>query len=81
MAASPSHTQWSDSDPTTINSVEKVRSFLGLCSYYRRFISGFSKMAKVSCVRIAWRVRPGQIIEKTERTCISRSMSVPTCLE
>ena len=32
-------------DPTTINDLEKVRSFLGLCSYYRRFISGFSKIA------------------------------------
>jgi hypothetical protein len=32
-------------DPSTINDLEKVRSFLGLCSYYRRFIGGFSKIA------------------------------------
>ena len=32
-------------DPTTINTIEKVRSFLGLCSYYRRFVSGFSKIS------------------------------------
>ena len=32
-------------DLSTINSIEKVRSFLGLCSYYRRFIASFSKIA------------------------------------
>ena len=32
-------------DPTSINSVERIRSFLGLCSYYHRFIQGFSKIA------------------------------------
>lgn len=32
-------------DPRHINSLEKVRSFLGLCSYYRRFIKGFAHIA------------------------------------
>ena len=32
-------------DPTTINTVFKIRSFLGICSYYRRFIEGFSQIA------------------------------------
>ena len=32
-------------DPTTICTLERVRSFLGLCSYYRRFVAGFSKIA------------------------------------
>ena len=31
-------------DPTSINTVERVRSFLGLCSYYRRFVSGFARI-------------------------------------
>ena len=29
-------------DPKQINSLEAVRSFLGLCSYYRRFIRRFT---------------------------------------
>ena len=29
--------------PTT---VKEVRSVLGLCSYYKRFVKGFSKIAK-----------------------------------
>ena len=34
-----------DTDPKSINSLEKLRSFLGLCSYYRRFIKGFLVIA------------------------------------
>jgi hypothetical protein len=36
----------------TINNIQEprtvteVRSFLGLCSYYRRFVKGFSKIAR-----------------------------------
>eukprot|EP00962_Isochrysis_galbana_P053924 scaffold25469_cov131-Isochrysis_galbana.AAC.4 len=29
-------------DPKSINTLEKVRSFLGLCSYYRKFIRRFA---------------------------------------
>jgi hypothetical protein len=35
----------SNIDPAGINTIERVRAFLGLCSYYRRFISGFSQIA------------------------------------
>ena len=33
-------------DPLSISSLERVRAFLGLCSYYRRFVPGFSKIAQ-----------------------------------
>ena len=33
-----------DIDPCSINTLEKVRSFLGLCSYYRRFVPEFAKI-------------------------------------
>ena len=32
-------------DITDMSTVTKVRSFLGMCSYYRRFIEGFSRVA------------------------------------
>ena len=32
-------------DPTSIDTLEKVRSFLGLCSYYRRFVRDFANLA------------------------------------
>ena len=32
-------------DTKNMNTVTKVRSFLGMCSYYRRFIEGFSRVA------------------------------------
>ena len=34
-----------DIDPTSISSLHRVRSFLGLCSYYRKFIKSFSQIA------------------------------------
>ena len=34
-------------DPKGINTLERVRSFLGLCSYYRRFIKGFARITGV----------------------------------
>ena len=36
-----------DINPVEICSIDKVRSFLGLCSYYRRFIKGFSRITAV----------------------------------
>ena len=33
-----------DIDPKLINTLERVRSFVGLCSYYRKFVSGFAKI-------------------------------------
>jgi hypothetical protein len=33
--------------PADICTLEKVRSFLGLCSYYRRFIKGFARITAV----------------------------------
>jgi hypothetical protein len=44
MAASKI-TAVSEIDPKSINSLEKVRSFLGLCSYYRKFIRRFAIIA------------------------------------
>jgi hypothetical protein len=44
MAASKIETV-SNIDPKSINSLDKVRSFLGLCSYYRKFIRSFSILA------------------------------------
>ena len=35
----------SDIDPTKINTLRDVRAFLGLTSYYRRFIKGYSQIA------------------------------------
>ena len=33
-----------DIDPKSINTLERVRSFVGLCSYYRRFVKGFASI-------------------------------------
>ena len=47
-----------DIDPKGINTLERVRSFVGLCSYYRRFVKGFaaitaplSDLTKAGCRR------------------------------
>ena len=32
-------------DPRSVNTLERVRSFLGLCSYYRRFVAKFAHIA------------------------------------
>ena len=33
-------------EATGINTLERVRAFLGLCSYYRRFVKNFSTIAQ-----------------------------------
>ena len=33
-----------DIQPTSVNTLERVRSFVGLCSYYRRFVKGFASI-------------------------------------
>lgn len=43
----------------TLNSVMEIRSFLGLASYYRRFIEGFSKLE----IPLTQLTRKGQVYE------------------
>ena len=33
-----------DIQPSSVNTLERVRSFVGLCSYYRRFVKGFASI-------------------------------------
>ena len=60
-------------EPTTVT---QVRSFLGLCSYYRRFIKGFSKIAKPlnellkKNKRFEWKERQQKAFEKLKEKLI-----------
>ena len=45
VSTDPKKTEAIDNWPTP-RSVRDVRSFLGLCSYYRRFVKGFADIAK-----------------------------------
>ena len=61
----------------TPSTVKELRSFLGFCSYYRRFIEGFSQIAVplhdvvTACVKESSQVRANQLF---------RSLWTPECL-
>eukprot|EP00967_Tisochrysis_lutea_P087772 scaffold124246_cov35-Tisochrysis_lutea.AAC.1 len=55
-----------DIDPSSINSLEAVRSFLGLCSYYRRFIRHVA--AKAALILIYFIISARQTYPTWERT-------------
>ena len=61
----------------TPSTVKELRSFLGFCSYYRRFIEGFSQIAGplhdvvTACVKESSQVRANQLF---------RSLWTPECL-
>jgi hypothetical protein len=57
----------------TLKNKHKIRSFLGLCTYYRRFISGFANIA-VTCLPVISYYSPAL---KMEAICSSK-MSVQT---
>jgi len=48
-------------------SVTKIRSFVGLTSYYRRFIEGFSKIV-APLTQLTWKDQPFTWIDKCEES-------------
>ena len=75
-----------DIDPKGINTLERVRSFVGLCSYYRRFVKGFAAitapladLTKIGVDVAEESQRP--IVQEAIKTLITYMTSEPVILK